>query len=137
MRPIKKILILIAFSLITSISKGQIHIPDSERKKVEVGTTGWGVILQKVPNSNYYAFLSDNIIGENCEISFTASSRDLDDLYNFFLSKFGSNSTSTIGLGNREIIVLANETGLYFGEKGICTFLIQNKKYIKHLFGKK
>ena len=98
--------------------------------------TGWGVILEKVPNSNYYSFVSDNIIGGDCKISFTASSRDLDDLYNFFLSKFGSNSSSTIGLGNREITVIANENGLYFGEKRVCVFLIQKRNEIKYLFGK-
>lgn len=136
MKPTTKILTLIAFTLITSISNGQINIPDSEREMVEVGSTGWGVILEKVPNSEYYSFVSDNITGGNCKISFTASSRDLDDLHNFFLSKFGSNSSSTIEIGNREIAVIANENGLYFGEKGVCVFLIQKRIELKNLFGK-
>ncbi len=131
-----KFLIIIACSLLSSLAFGQVNIPDTEKETVQVGTTGWGVILEKVPNSNYYSFVSDNIIGGDCKISFTASSRDLDDLYNFFLSKFGSNSSSTIGLGNREITVIANENGLYFGEKRVCVFLIQKRNEIKYLFGK-
>lgn len=138
MKLLNKYFVIITFSLFSSIVFGQIQIPDSEREAEEIGSTGWGVILQKVPNKNYYTFTSESsLLSKNpCKISFNASSSELDDLYHFLFSKFGSKTSSEIKLGNRAITVLDNENGLYLGEKGVCVFLIQEKISIKNLFGK-
>jgi len=118
------------------IGCSQVIIPDSTRETVVIGST-WGMSLNKINDKDYYNFkLKSGVIKKiECKISFTATSNEIDDLYNFFLSKFGTRTKSEITLGNSKILVRDKEYGLSFGNSE-CHFLVENEKDLKYLFGK-
>lgn len=134
----KQVIMSFIFVFCWTTIYSQIKIPDSEREMEEVGSTGYGVILNKVPGKNYYNFTTEsNILSSNiCRLSFGATPAEMDDLYYFFLSKLGTDSTSNIEIGNEKIKVISNEYGLYFGRKDVCSFHIQSESDLKRLFNK-